>query len=229
MNAKDRQGLRLMKHPIPASVIAAALVLAFTANAQASPIPADQVFWTYNWEPGAPAVFADGAKAAGVTFTNEPTHLAAGSSDIVATNLRVFSAALAAKPDVITKGNYSLTLKLSLKENSTVYTQSLTFTGSLTGAFSSENANVANLFTDGGPKVAFLGSYVFTTTLIAYTPPGPPDQSNAGSITASIIVENSLRPAGVPEPSGIVLSFAGLAMLAGAAWRKSRKSLAARA
>ena len=144
------------------------------------------------------------------------------SSDIVATNLRVFSSATASAPDMITgpNGNYSMTLQLAVNDNGTPFSTNLTFTGKLftTGpkGFSAENANVQNMFLDGGPKVADLGTIRFTVQLMAYTPPGPPDQSNAGSISAHVTVEN-ITPSQVPEPSAIVLSGMGLTFLGGAA------------
>jgi hypothetical protein len=216
-----------VKRFLCAPVAALALLLLFGAGVQASPIPPDQIAWTYNWSPGAPAVLADGNPSAGVTFTNEPTKAAVGSSDIVASNLRVFSSATAAAPDMLTgsNGNYVLTLQLSANDNGTPFNASLTFSGTLAGSLSAENANVANMFTDAGPKVADLGTFRFTVSLMAYTPPGPPDQSNAGSISAHVTVENIVPTDGgtVPEPSTIVLSGMGLTFLGGAALRRFRK------
>jgi hypothetical protein len=218
-----------VKRFLTAFVAAIALLLITGVGLRASPLPPDQISWSYNWTPGAPAVFSDKGTGAGVTFTNEPTKVAVGSSDIVATNLRVFSSATATAPDMITgsNGNYKLTLQLSVNDNGTPFTQTLTFTGKLfttaPKGFSSQNANVQNMFLVAGPQVADLGTIRFTVQLMAYTPPGPPDQSNAGSISAHVTVEN-ITPTQVPEPSAIVLGGMGLTFFGGAAWRRLRKA-----
>ena len=66
----------------------------------------------------------------------------------------------------------------------------------------------------------------FTVSLIAYTPPGPPDQSNAGSISAHVSVTTT-QTADLPEPSTMLLSGLGLTFLGGAAWRKRRAKVSA--
>jgi hypothetical protein len=168
-------------------------------------------------------VQADGNPNGNVTFTNEPTKNAVGSSDIVATNLRVISSATASAPDTITgsNGNYTLSLQLSVDNLPTP--APLVFSGKLGGSFSAENANVTNSFTDLGPKVVDIGTYRFTVSLTSYTPPGPQDQANAGSISAHVTVEN-IVPNSIPEPSTIVLSGMGLTFLGGAALRRFRKA-----
>jgi hypothetical protein len=216
-----------MKRSFYASVAALALLLAVGANAQAV-VPANMIQWTYNFSPGAPAVFADGNESAGVTFTNEPTKAATGNSDIVASNLRVFSTATATAPDMITNGEYSLTMTLSTTDSTGVHTGTVTFAGTLSGTFSAENAGIANVFGPNSSQVLDLGSVRFTVDLLAYTPPGPPDQANAGSIAARVTVgDTTTEPPGVPEPSTILLGGLGLTFLGGVAWRKRRQARAA--
>src|SRR5436309_15851131 len=122
-----------MKRFFTAHVAALALVLLAGAAARADNMPPSQVQWTYNFSPGAPAVLADGNPSAGVTFTNEPTKAATGGSDVVATNLRVFSTALATSPDKITgsNGNYALCLTLSRTASNGVHTGTLIFHATL--------------------------------------------------------------------------------------------------
>ena len=67
-------------------------------------------------------------------------------------------------------------------------------------------------------------------TLTNYTPPGPPNASNAGSISAHVTVtpgNGHTSGGGTPEPSTLVLSCLGLGFAGLASWRKRRRSLAA--
>jgi hypothetical protein len=215
-----------MKRFLTAPLSALALLLIAGVGAQASPLPPDQVTWNYNFSPGAPAVYAHNNPSAGVTFTNEPTKSATGSSDVVVSNLRVFSAAMATSPDKLmgSEGHYSFKLVLStLDSHSVLHTGTVTFTGTLTGSFSSQSANVANVFGPNSSQTLSLNGYNFQVQLIAYTPPGPPDQSNAGSISAHVTVTNT-RPVGMPEPTSLMLSGLGVSFLGGAAWRRRRKA-----
>jgi len=213
-----------MKRFLTAHLSALALLLTAGMGAQAAPIPPDQIQWNYNFAPTDPAVYAHNNASAGVTFTNEPTKSATGSSDVVVTNLRVFSAALASSPDKLVgnEGAYTVSLTLSATDTNGLHTGTLTFTGKLTGTFSSQSANVANAFDSTAAKTLALGVYSFTVKLISYTPPGPPDQSNAGSISAHVTVSNP-QVTQVPEPASLMLSGLGLTFLGGAAWRKRRR------
>jgi hypothetical protein len=219
-----------MKRLLAAHVAVATLVLFAATGAQASPIPASQVEWSYNFTPGAASIYADSDPSAAVTFTNEPTKSAVGNSDVVATNLRVVSTANPNSADVLSaNGAYSITLVLGTSANGSPMSGSLTFTGKLSGTFSSASANVANVFGPNTLQTPTLGSYIFTVQLTSYTPPGPPNQLNAGSISAHVSITYS-NPGGghisgsnSPEPSTMLLSGLGLTFLSGAAWRKRRQ------
>jgi len=239
-----------MKRLLTAYVAALALVLALSAGASATPMNPDLVQWAYNFSPAAPAVTADSNPGAGVTFTNEPTGSAQGTSDIVATNLRVFSATVpdptALPPvgaDLLTSnGAYKLTLTVSTVENGNTLTGSLTFDGKLSGSFSAVNANIKNKFgymgqngwVDNSFQVLTLGSTTFTVSLFnedglpLYTPPGPPSATLKGSISAHVtLTTGDTGPSQVPEPSTMLLSALGLSFLGGAAWRKRKPKQAA--
>jgi hypothetical protein len=206
-------------------VSAVALLLA-ASGARADPSPST-VEWSYNFTPtmNPPAVSADGNPTANVTFTNEPPRNATGSSDVVATNLRVSSAAPGDKPDVLLKnGAYGLTLTLSMTDNTGTHIATLTFTGKLTGTFSAESSNLTNVFGHNATQTVSLGSFNFTVTMDAYTPPGPPDQTQPGAIGAHVSVTsaNPTGGGGTPEPSTMLLSGLGLTFLGAAGWRKRR-------
>jgi len=223
-----------MKRFFSASAVALALVLVTGAGVQASPITPASVKWDYNFTPGAPALFADGNPAAGITFTNQPLGHAKGTSDVVATNLSVFSASDADTPDVMSAGNYSLKLTLSTKDplSGHLYSANLFFAGTLSGSFSSESSNVSNEFGPNSTQVVTMGAYTFTVSLYddkgrpLYTPPGPPDPSGGpvlvGGITAHVTVAGGTTPPAAPEPSSMLLSALGLSFLGGAAWRKRK-------
>jgi hypothetical protein len=211
-----------MKRFLIAHASALTLLLLAGASAHATLLTPDNVTWTYNFSPGAPAVLADGNPSAGVTFTNEPTKAATGNSDVVATNLRVFSTAPATSPDVlVSNGAYKFTLTLTNTSEGTG-PATFTFTGKLGGAFSSESANVTNMFGANNIQSVDLGSFRFTVALVAYTPPGPPDQVQGGAISAHVRI-SSLQTASAPEPSTLLLSSLGLTFLGGAAWRRKRR------
>lgn len=217
-----------MKRSYSVKFAALAVVLFGSTVAQAAPVPAGALQWTYNFSPGTPSLPSDSNPSAFIGFTNEPTKAAVGNSDVVATNMRVFSSATAAAPDTLaTGGAYSLTLVLSTVDEGVPHSVSLTFNGELDGSFSAESANITNMFGANATQDVQLGSYTFRVSLMSFTPPGPPDQLNAGSISAK--VEILTDPAQTPEPSTMLLSALGLSCLGGAAWRKRRQARAAAA
>src|SRR5262249_16823776 len=122
----DRKGPTVMKRST--SLFAAAFALLAGAGAAR----ADLIAWTYNWDRSPVSVASDSGNGS-VSFTNEPTKHATGSSDTVATNLKANSLAPATAPDTISgaKGAYTLTLKLTDKDSGQSGT--LTFTGKLSG------------------------------------------------------------------------------------------------
>jgi hypothetical protein len=211
------------------SFIALAWLFAAGPSVRADMISPDSVSWTFNFTPSATSIFADGNPNAGVTLTNEPTKNARGSSDIVATNLRVFSSSPADSPDhFINNGAYTVTLVISTMNNGQMLTGQAVFNDKLGGTFSVDNANVTSTISPKTPQMAtiVLGNVTFTATLDKYSPPGPQSASNAGSISAHVDVSPTLGVATVPEPSTMLLSCLGLSFLGGAAWRKRRLAMA---
>jgi hypothetical protein len=193
----------MTRSPTPLGGFACVLILLAAAEARA-----DLIHWTYNWSASPANIFADSPGTGYIHLTDEPGNSAAGNSDIVATNLQVHSTATAAKPDAFTNKPYTLTLALTDQASSASGT--LAFTGQLSGTATAGSANITNTFTGIGVQSLQLGDNVYTVTVGPYTPPGPPNQSNSGSIGAhALVVIHHL-----PEPSGLFLGGIGLSLLA---------------
>jgi len=238
-----------MKQFLIAPVSALTLLLLAGAGARAGTLDPSTLEWTYTFSAEDVAVYTDSLKTAGVSFTDQQTKSAKGSSDIVATNLSILSSADPSSPDKFssTGGTYKLTLVIA--NTSEPFSAAnpeggatFTFTGKLGGSMSASNANVTNAFDGGVPlstpgplltgsspvQGADLGSYHFAVQLVAYTPPGPPDQARVGGISAHVTVTSlDTQVVNSPEPSTLLLSSLGLTFLGGAAWRKRRARLAA--
>jgi hypothetical protein len=209
--------------------IAAALGALLAASA---PARAGHISWGFDWDRTPVSVTAG---SGGVAFTNEPNGLATGNSDVVASNLKVFSSAPTSARDTFapTAGHYQLLLALT--DTASGMVGHLTFSGQLQGRFSLFNANVTNHFTGPLTQTLVLGTKAtgfrdYIVTLVSYSPPGPPNQANAGSITAHVDVApqgGGGPPPHAPEPSSLILGCLGLTFAGGAAWRARRKAAAA--
>jgi hypothetical protein len=221
-----------MKRSLLAIASAVGLLCLGSTPAWASPSPTPDVNWTYNFTPAQPFVSADPPGSGTVTFTNEPTKSATNSSDVVVTNLRVSSTASPSNPDTLhTNGAWTTTLTLT--DTASGASTTMTFTGKLSGTFSASNANVTNTFTG---KTSYTwtapNGNMYTVSLVGYTPPGPPTDNNAGSISAFVQVtpgNGSGHTGGgsTPEPSTLVLSCLGLSFAGLTSLRKRRRSSAA--
>jgi hypothetical protein len=212
----EQKGATLLKRSLILGMTFTWMLVAGTAAR------ADLVPWSYNWSPKDPAVFADSPGTGKITFTNEPSGNAVGTSDIVATNLKTFSTADPATPDTFTNKGYTLFLTLTDKPSGQSTT--FTFNGVFNGTISSASSNITNTFTNGNIHTAVLGGNTYTVTIGQFTPPPPPGASNSGSISATAIVSVRNGPPnhGTPEPSSLVLAGLGLTGLGFVSWRKRR-------
>jgi hypothetical protein len=224
---------------------AAGLLLLTGPQVRADLVAAPNAQWSYNFTPSAPSVTADSPGTGTISFTNEPGGSATGDSDLAVTNLQVH--AFPGTSDTLnnaTTGNY--TISMLLTDNASNTSATLTFSGKLSGSFSSGNANVTDAVTGVptssvtpvasglGTVTVALGANFYTVSLIDkngnpyYTPPGPPSQQNFGSIGAfvSVQTDGSGHISGAPEPSTLVLSCLGLVFAGAASWQKRRRSLA---
>jgi hypothetical protein len=201
------------------STALAMLLLAGVSSARADFIP-----WSYNWEPSATKIAADGGSSGYVSLTNEPGAAASGASNTVVTNLRTFSTSTQASPDTFSHAPFSFTLRLV--DTTSQATGSLTFAGFLSGTMTASSANVHMTFTSPTTQQLSLGGNTYSVALGTYTPPGPPGASNAGSLNAVVGVTpgntggGHVSGGGTPEPSTLTLAALSLSCLGLAGWRK---------
>jgi hypothetical protein len=200
----------------PVFLIAACLTLL----ALASPVQGAFVPWQYNWSRNPAIMYSDSSSTSYVTLSDQPLASAVGSSDIVATNLKVFSNASPGSPATFTNKAYTLTLFL-LDVNSS-QSGTLKFTGIINGNVSSESSNLQNQFTGTTKQELDLGQHRYTVTIGPFTPPGPPGSANTGAIGAHAMVQiTDIQK--TPEPSTLVLALLGAPVISFRVWRYRRK------
>jgi hypothetical protein len=175
---------------------------------------ADHIDWLYSWSRSPDKVYADGSTTSYIALTSEGEVPAGGNTDVVAANLSVFSDAPDTTPANFTNKPYTLTLTLTDSDSNAV--GSLVFTGEFNGQVTSDSSNVGILFTGHNTQSLTLGEHLYTVTMDAYAPPGPPGSSNVGSIGAHATVAVQT----LAEPSSLLL--AALALPAGVFWRRRR-------
>ncbi len=177
---------------------------------------ADLVHWSYSWSRSPSEVLANAPGTSYVSLTSEPVQNVVGDSDIVSTNLRTVSNAPDGTPDHFTNKAYVLTLTLT--DQASGQTGNISFSGVLNGTVSAHSANIANTFNNPTMQSIVLGNYKYTVTLPYYTPPGPPSSTNAGSISAHVMVTGELINS-LPEPSSLLLAGLGVILVGLASWR----------
>jgi hypothetical protein len=96
----------------------------------------------------------------------------------------------------------------------------LKFTGVLNGTVSAFSSSLKNTFTGETTQELILGTNRYTVTIGPYTPPGPPDSSNAGAISAyaQVTVTDIQK---TPEPSTLVLACAAAPFVL--SWSRRRR------
>lgn len=180
----------------------------------------DFIRWKYNWSRSPDKVYSDTSNTSYISLTDEQLRTAAGSSDIVATNLKVTSDADPENPATFTNKAYTLTLfLLDIDSNKS---GKLDFTGLLNGTVSAMSSNLENAFTGQTIQTLVLGDNLYTVTIGPYTPPGPPGSNNSGAIAAHANVRVT-QIHKTPEPSTILLVLSGVPLMGYRAWRRKRR------
>jgi hypothetical protein len=175
--------------------------------------------WSYQWSAQPTVVDADPLgpnhmPAGGITLTpgaititgGDPG-VAWGNADIVAVKLTAFtfSPRPDGKPYSFTNAPYRLGVTLTDVDSNRSGT--LYFSGVFDGSLTDQTVNLHNYFTSARQQSLVLGHHRYMVSLTTYTPPGPPVEGNAGSISASV----SVQPVSAPEPATLVLAGIGVA------------------
>jgi hypothetical protein len=213
-----------MKSPRPL------LLTALVVLAVVSPLRADPVGWIYSWSPTSSTISADTLSASMtsanyVTLSSEATQNAFGNSFVVASNITLTSPADPNSPATLnTNGAYHL--NMFLKDATSLQSTTLSFTGKLSGDFSSMSANLGNVFMPPVSETVSLGANTYTVTLDSFVAPGPPGSTISGAIGAYVSVTagtGNPHPTSVsPEPSSLLLCGLGAAGFALTSWRRRR-------
>ncbi|MCC6419988.1 MAG: PEP-CTERM sorting domain-containing protein [Gemmataceae bacterium] len=180
-------------------------------------VRANQLTWTYEGS-GTTVVNADHPGDGGVSFTYDPKTTAIGDTQIPVANLWTFSTATSTTPDKFTGAPYDVSLTLT--DGLSGQSGTATFTGALSGTLSDRHALLANSVAGGLTQALTLGTSVYTVTLGAFAPPGPPSSSNSGSLSALV----TITPATVPEPSTLLLAGIGCAGAGLVGWCRRRSA-----
>jgi hypothetical protein len=180
---------------------------------------AELIQWSYSWSRSPAEVHADSPGTGFISLTDAGMKPAAGNSFLVAANLQAHSTAPDSNPDVFTNKMY--TLSLSLGDQASGASGTVTFTGEFNGTLTSTNSNIANTFLGATTQTLVLGDHLYTVTMNSYTPPGPTGAENSGSIAAraEVTVSTIMH---LPEPSSIVLALVGAAGSLGLTRRRRR-------
>jgi hypothetical protein len=121
-------------------------------------------------------------------------------------------------------------LHLFLRDEASGAYGTLELPGVFNGSVTSTEVDLGLTWAGPAAPSLTLGGNVYTVTPGDYVPPGPFDRpGSALGAPGSISVHIDVQPAGAaraPEPSSLALAGLGVALLAGAAWRRWKRRLA---
>jgi hypothetical protein len=191
------------------------VLLLAPASARAEPVS-----WSYSWSSSPGVVTSDDGSPGSVTFVpgsgGPMLGSAVGGDNIQAASL----VASAPASGLATFSNKGYGLTLTLTDNASSATGSLTFSGALSGTLGSTN-DLTNTFTGATTKSINLGGHEYTVGLGLYVPPLP---GTPGSLGANItVVPGPGNPPSppvndVPEPTSLLLAGLSLSALGVRRW-----------
>lgn len=183
---------------------------------------ADQIGFDYNFVTPS-AVTGDAGNSGAVSFATMPAGHASGNSVLTAASVAAVTASTLTTPDTFNGQTYNLTLQLT--DDPSGKSGSLTFTGKLFGTLTPLAANITTSF-DTPTQTLRLGNDSYTVTLGPLKGPATPNPTVVGTLFATVDVQSgggsntpTTQVDQAPEPSGLALACAGLALFA-AAWRR---------
>jgi len=231
----DRKGPKLMTRPSVTLFTAALAALVLTGTSAR----AGSIQWRYNITPlGVDSnlhVESDNNPGTYLKLTNEPRvddtpkpyAIGGGTSNVVLTNIDVFSDAPLATPDQFSNNVVTFRLTLSdvdaLENGLPNPTTNVDFQVNFIGTASELSSDIDAIPVGQTEYVFQLGNNMYTVKLGKYSPPGPPDADLTGSLSARIETQ-PIDIQKAPEPSTMVLSCVGLSFLGLTSWRKRRQT-----
>lgn len=195
---------------------------------------ADLLTWGFNWSGNPASVGADPGGTGGIFLLDPQPGQGQGSMHLAGTQLEVFSSAPAGTLDHFTNRPY--TDSITITDNASHTSGTLTFTGLFNGTLSPSQANITNTFTGKTIQTLLLGGHLYTVHLDQYIPPTP---TSAGAFGADITVTTNSGGGGsggggggggsgggghhAPEPSSLILAGLGLASFGVGYWRRAKR------
>ena len=200
-------------HDLPARLLTCLIVSAALA---ASPARADFMNWSYSTSAVPPGFAVTGANNGSGAVQLTPFSNAPGDSHIPV----LAYATSATVPVTFDPQKSTYALNMTITDNTTKDSGSLSFTGSIGGGLTPTSSTLTNTFSVA-QKSLTLDGHVYTVTLSASDPLVNPltPQKN---ITATVSVSNAVASA--PEPASLLLGGLGFTAFGlGSWWRRLRR------
>lgn len=189
---------------------------------------ADYLSWTYSTTPSVPGFSAGGSgSSGGVVALTDYTNQAGGTSIPV---IAYTTSSSSTSPVTFNSASSVYTMTLSITDNSTHDTGTLTFTGSVGGTLSATTSTLTNSFVPS-PNTLTLDGHTYTVTIpsAALAPPTSKQQNILATVSVSDATGGGTPTpptANTPEPSSIILACAGMVFLGAGGVRRLRSRLA---